>query len=53
MKIIECGFADPEEISKIAILIHKINPKLSWFLYVVVKKGLRNLQEGKYEGRGS
>jgi len=34
IKIIECGFADPEGISKVAILIHK----LSWFLYVVLKK---------------
>ena len=38
MKIIECGFADPEGISKIAILIHKINPRLSWFLYLVTRK---------------
>ena len=40
MKIIECVFADPEGINKIAILIHRINPKLSWFLYVVLEKGL-------------
>ncbi len=38
LKVIECGFADPEETNKAAISVHRMKPNLSWFLYVVAKK---------------